>query len=169
MNPETEGLLKELREQLDEEILYTHLLFGEMKKESDYLRTGATDSLMASLRSLEIYTAEIRKIRGAIQKKTEALISCLGVQDGSGLARLLPLLPPEEAQRVKDALKTLANLRKAIAQVNSRNKNFVQETLTCWKEMFSLLVRPLSDTPLYIQSGKAQPPAASPVSLNRRV
>ncbi len=170
MNPAGEGLLKELFQQMEEEIFYYHLLAEEMKKESEYLRKGSTNSLMESLQILEVQTAEIQKIHESIRKSIEKILSSMEGKEGKNdLSSLLPLLPPQDSQRIKDCQRTLRGLKKRITQINTRNKTFVQGSLAYWRELFSLLTQPLAESPVYIQNGKTQSSTHLPISLNRKV
>jgi flagellar biosynthesis/type III secretory pathway chaperone len=170
MNPGDEGILKELFQQMEEEIFFYHLLAEEMKKESEYLRKGSTTSLMESLQLLEVQTTEIRKIHESIRRSIERIWSTMEGKEGkNNLSSLLPLLPPQDSQRIKDYQRTLGGLKKRITQINTRNKTFVQGSLAYWRELFSLLTQPLAESPVYIQNGKTQSPTHLPISLNRKV
>ncbi len=170
MNPAGEGLLKELFQQMEEEILYFHLLAEEMKKESEYLRKGSTTSLMESLQILEIQTTEIQKIHESIRRSIERIWSGMeGKKGKNNLSSLLPLLRPQDSQRIKDYQRTLESLKKRIAEINTRNKTFAQGSLAYWRDLFSLLTQPLAESPVYIQNGKTQSSTPLPISLNRKV
>ncbi len=170
MNPGDEGILKELFQQMEEEIFYYHLLAEEMKKESEYLRKGSTTSLMESLQLLEVQTTEIRKIHESIRRSIERIWSTMEGKEGkNNLSSLLPLLPPQDSQTIKDYQRTLGGLKKRITQINTRNKTFVQGSLAYWRELFSLLTQPLAESPVYIQNGKTQSRTPLPISLNRKV
>ncbi len=170
MNPAGEGLLKELYQQMEEEILSYQLLAEEMKKESEYLRKGSMNSLMESLHLLEIHTTEIRKIHESIQKNIEKILGPTeGKEAKNNLDSLLALLPSQDSQRIKDYQRTLGGLKRWITQINTRNKTFVRESLTYWRDLFSLLTQPLGESPVYIQNGKTQSSTHLPISLNRKV
>jgi len=170
MNPADEGLLEELFQQMEEEILYYHLLAEEMKKESEYLRKGSTTSLMESLQLLEIQTTEIQKIHESIRRSLERIWSGMEGEKGkNNLSSLLPLLGRQDSQRIKDYQRTLEGLKKLIAQINTRNKTFAQGSLAYWRDLFSLLTQPLAESPVYIQNGKTKSSTHLPISLNRKV
>jgi len=169
MNPAGDVLLKELYQQIEEEILFYHLLGEEMKKESEYLRKGSTTSLMESLHLLEVQTLDIRKIHESIQKGIEKILDMEGIEGGKGLTSLLALLSPQDSQRIKDYQRTLKNLKKWISQINARNKTFIQVSLAYWNELFSLQIQPLAEAPVYIKNGKTRSSTHSPISLNRKV
>ncbi len=170
MNPASEELLKQLFQQMEEEILYYHLLAEEMKKESEYLRKGSTTSLMESLQLLEIQTSEIQKIHESIRRSIERIWSNMEGEKGKDtLSSILPLLPPQDSQRIRDYQRTLEDLKKRIAEINSRNKTFAQGSLAYWRDLFSLLTQPLAESPVYIQNGKTKSSNHLPISLNRKV
>jgi len=170
MNSGDEGILKELFQQMEEEISYYHLLAKEVKKESEYLRRASTTSLMESLQLLGVQITEIQKIHESIRKNIERIWSSREGKEGkNNLSSLLPLLPPQHSQRIKDYQRTLEGLKKRITQINVRNKNFVQGSLAYWRELFSLLTRPVAGSLVYIQNGKTQSLTHLPISLNRKV
>ena len=170
MSPRDEGILKELFQQMEKEISYYHLLAEEMKKESEYLRKGATTSLMESLQLLEVQTTEIRKTHETIRRSVERIWSSMeGKEEKNNLSSLLPLLPPQDSKRIKNYQKTLGGLRRRITQINTRNKTFIQGSLAYWRELFSLLTQPLAESLVYIQNGKTQSLTHLPISLNRKV
>ncbi len=162
-------LIEKLCTAMEEEIFLYHLLGEELKKESESLRKGSTDSLIDSLRSLEVHIGEIRKTREVVQRTLEKILVAEGRAGDEGLSALVTILAPPDYQRLKDCHWTLERLKKGIAQMNHRNKMFVQESLNCWKSLFSLLTDPLKDAPVYIQNGKTQASARVPLSLNREV
>ena len=170
MNQAGEGLLKELYQLMEEEILQYHLLAEELKKESECLRQGSPDSLTESLHSLEIHTTAIRKAHGSIQSLIQKMLPLLNPQEEKkNLESLLALLPPEEGKRVRSYQKTLERLKKWSARINERNKLYLQESLSCWKDLVSLLTEPLADSPIYLQKGIKSTPVPLPYSLNRKV
>ena len=170
MNPAGQGLTKELFQQMEEEIFFYYLLAEEMKKESEYLRKGSTTSLMESLQFLEVQTTEIQKIHASIGRSIEKISSSMEEKEGkNNLPSILPLLSPQDSQRIKDYQRTLGGLKKWIIQINTRNKTFVQGSLAYWRELFSLLTQPLAESPVYIQNGKTQSSTPLAISLNRKV
>ena len=170
MNPLWEGLLEELYRQMEQEILHYHLLVEEMKKESEYLKKGSTNSLLESLRSIENHTTELQKIHESIQKSIEKILGPReGKEERRELSSLLFLLPPKDSQRIKDYLRTLGSLKKWITQINARNKAFIQESLAYWKDLFFLLAGVPAESPVYFQNGKTQSSTHPPISLSREV
>jgi flagellar biosynthesis/type III secretory pathway chaperone len=163
------GLFDKLCQSMEEEIFFYHLLAEELKKESDFLRKGSTDSLLSSLRSLEVHTREVRKIHEATQRIVQKMLAMKGREGEESLPNLLALLAPAESQRIKDYQRTLGALKKRITQVNARNKTFAQGSLDFWRDLYSLLTQPLAESRVYIQNGKTQSPTHLPISLNRKV
>jgi hypothetical protein len=170
VNQAEAGLLKALYDLLEEEIFQYHLLAEELKKESEHLRQGSTDSLAGSLHSLEIHTAAIRKVHGSIQETVEKALTFLSPgEKEKNLSRLLPVLPPEDAGRIKSYQKTLEREKIWMARINERNKNYIKESLNYWKDLISLLTEPLAESPVYVQNGKKSVSNCLPHSLNRKV
>jgi len=166
---QNQALIDKMCQAMEEEIFLYHLLAEELKKESEFLRKGSTDSLMESLRSLEVHTGEIRKTRETVQRTLEKILISEGIAENEGLSALVTILAPPDYQRVKDYHWTLERIKKGIAQINSRNKTFVEESLNCWRSLFSLITDPLAEGPVYIRNGKTRASAHLPVSLNRKV
>jgi hypothetical protein len=164
------GLLKDLYDLLEEEIFQYHLLVEELKKESGHLRRGSTDSLTESLHSLEIHAAAIRKVHESIQKTVGKALAFLSPGEGErNLSRLLAVLPPEDAGRIKSYQKALEQMKIWMARVNERNKTYIQESLNYWKDLVSLLTEPLAESPVYAQNGKKSVSGSLPCTLNRKV
>ncbi len=163
-------LLEQLLEEMEDEILAHHLLSEELRKQSVYLRERAADSLMESLQAVEILADDIHKKHEKADKTAEML---LGSRDGhmekKRMAGLLANLPSSEGLRIREKQITLANLRKRITKANHRNKEFARESLTCCRELFSLMTGTLAGSPVYIQNGKTQASSHLPISLNRKV
>jgi hypothetical protein len=155
---------------MEEEILHYHLLGEELKKESEFLRQGSLDLLSESLHSVEMHVEEIHRIHGSIAKDIERMVNTLRPEEKEKtLGTLLALLPAKEAQRIKGYQRTLGSLKKRTSQVNTRNRTYLQESLSYWKNLVSLLTHPLSESPVYVQNGTQPPSAPEPYSLNRRV
>jgi hypothetical protein len=170
LNQTAEGLLKDLYSWLEEEILQYHLLGEELKKQSESLRKGSTEALIESLQSLEILTTAIRKVHGSILKTVEKILTVLAPQEEKkSLSLLMTLLPAVDSQKIESYLKTLEKLKKWSDRINERNKTYIQESLSYWKELISLLATPLADSPIYLQKGFKSSPAPRPYSLNRKV
>ncbi len=160
MTPLREGLLEELCQRMEEEILHYHLLGEELKKESGFLRQGSLDLLTESLHSVEMHVEEIHRAHGSIDRDIEKIVSTLRPEEKEKtLGTLLTLLPAKEAQRIEGYQRTLASLKKRASQVNTRNKTYLRESLAYWKDLVSLLAHRLSESPVYVQNG-TQPPSA---------
>jgi hypothetical protein len=170
VNQAAEELLKELYSWMEEEILQYHLLGEELKKQSESLRKGSTEALIESLQSLEILTAAIRKIYESIPKTVDKIWTALAPHEGKkSLSSLLAILPAVDSQKIESYQKTLEKLKKWSERINERNKSYIQESLSYWKELISLLATPLADSPIYLQKGFKSSPVPRPYSLNRKV
>jgi hypothetical protein len=117
-----------------------------------------------------MHVDEIHRAHGSIVRDIEKMVSTLQPEEKEKtLGTLLTLLPAKEAQRIKGYQKTLAGLKKRTCQVNTRNKTYLQESLAYWKDLVSMLTRPLAESLVYVQNGTQPPPAPEPYSLNKRV
>lgn len=164
------GLLKGLFDLMEEEIFQYHLLVEELKKESEHLRRGSADSLAESLHSLEIHAAAIRKVHESIQKTVEKVLGTLSPGEAErSLSRLLAVILPEDAARIKSYQKTLERMKTWMARINERNKSYIQESMNYWKDLVSLLAEPLAESPVYVQNGKKSISNSLPCTLNRKV
>ena len=164
------GFLKDLYDLLEEEIFQYHLLVEELKKESEHLRRGSVDSLTESLYALEIHTAAIRKVHESIQKTVgEALAVQNPGEEERNLPRLLAVLPPEDATRIKSYQNTLDRMKTWVGRINERNKGYIQESMNYWRDLVSLLTEPLAESVVYIQNGKKSVSGSLPCTLNRKV
>ena len=164
------GLLKDLYDLLEEEIFQYHLLVEELKKESEHLRRGSVDSLTESLHSLEIHAVAIRKVHESIQKTVGKALAFLSPgEEERNLSRLLAVLPPEDAGRIKSYQKALERMKIWMARINERNKSHIQESLKYWKDLVSLLTEPLAESLVYVQNGKKSASGSLPCTLNRKV
>jgi len=170
LKPGREGLLQGLFALLEEEILQYHLLAEELKKQSESLRRGSNDDLIESLQSLDLIASAIRKIHESVLSTAENLAALLDPRgEKKGLSPLLPHLSPDDRLRIESYQRTLERLRKWSGRINDRNRAFIQESLSCWKELISLLAMPPADSAIYLPKGIKSSPAPRPYSLNRKV
>jgi hypothetical protein len=164
------GFLKGLYDLLEEEIFQYHLLGEELKKESEHLRRGSTESLTESLHSLEIHAAAVRKVHDSIQKTVAKALAVLSPgEEERDLPRLLAVLPPEDAVRIKSYQNTLDRMKTWVARINARNRNYIQESMNYWKDLVSFLTEALAEAPVYVHNGKKSVSAYLPRTLNRKV
>jgi hypothetical protein len=164
------GFLKDLYDLLEEEIFQYHLLVAELKKESEHLRRGSVDSLTECLQFLEIHASAIRKVHESVQKTVGKTLAFLSPgEEERNLPRLLAVVPPEDAARIKSYQNTLDRMKTWVGRINERNKNYIQESMNYWKDLVSLLTEPLAESPVYVQNGRKSVSGSLPRTLNRKV
>ncbi len=167
---ETEKDLHFLYQMMEKEISLYHLLIQELEQEARYLRKNTPEALMKSVQAIEVQTAEILKLNASIQKTIEKILTDRGEMEmEKTLSSLLRILPASEHQKIKLYQKTLKKMKGWVEQINTRNKSFIQESLNCWKDLFSMLTRSFIESPVYIRNGEKKISAHFPYSLNQRV
>ena len=167
---EIENYLHSLYQMMEEEIADYHLLIRELEQESKYLRQNTLEALMKSVQTIEIQTNEILKMNESIQQTIEKILIDLGEKEREKtLSSLIVVLPSLEHQKIKFYQGTLKRLKEWVAQVNARNKSFIQESLKCWKDLFSMLTHSTMEWPVYVQNGGEKIPTPPPYSLNQKV
>jgi hypothetical protein len=101
---------------------------------------------------------------------TAAILSSLGKEETEkNLSGLMEVLPSSEGQKIRFYQGTVAKLKEWVSLINNRNKVFIQEYLTYWRDLFSLLTQPCGESPVYMSSGQKRSSALPPQSLNRKV
>jgi hypothetical protein len=155
---------------LEEEIAHYEKLIAALKKEADCLRRGSPEELLGSVKAASGSAEAISRIHRDIRGKVEEILNSAGKEKaGKPFQELLLLLPPPEARRLQRSQETLNRLRSWAAQMNTRNKAFVQTALAHWRELFSLLIPAAAASPVYAPQGVKNPPRQMPVSLDRKV
>ena len=166
---QVEDQLQSLYRMFEEEISAHRGLLEEVEREAECLRKGSIENLMQAVHRIEEQTASILRKKKEIGQAIETLRLTLGEKRGErDLSALIPVLPEAAQQKIKGYEKALARVREWIGRRNERNKSFIQEALSCWQNLFSILVQPLAEAPEYARNGqKKQIPA--PYALNRKV
>jgi hypothetical protein len=155
---------------MDQEISNYSLLIQEMKKESECLRQGSTESLIHIVHSIERHTETIRDLREAIQETIGEVLRTEGRgQAEKTLSSLCVFLPSSDRKRIRLYQGTLTKFRTWASQVNDLNKVFVNDILSHLRDLITLLIQPGGESPGYIQNGKRGQAAPLPYSLNREV
>ncbi len=117
------------------------------KKENRLSRIQALDSLLADL------AAELRpEAHGKTAK----------------LAALIPLLNPEEGEKVSQYRKKLTGLREDILSRNQINKHFAEDVKTYLNDAISLITSGIADRPMYGLTGLSRKSSLNPPSLISR-
>ncbi len=117
------------------------------KKENRLSRIQALDSLLTDM------TAEFRP---ATQGKT------------AKLGALIPLLNPEEGEKLGQYRKKLTGLREDILRRNQINGHFAEDVKTYLNDAISLITSGIADRPMYGLTGRNRKPSLSQPSLISR-
>jgi hypothetical protein len=162
--------LNVLYQLMDQEISLYSLLIQEMKKESECLRQGSTESLIHIVHSIEHHTETIHGLRKAIQETIGEILTSEGRgQAEKTLSSLSIILPSADRKRITLYQSTLTKLRAWASQVNDLNKAFVNDILAHVRDLIVLLTHPGGESSGYIQNGKRGQTAPLPYALNREV
>ncbi len=164
-----EEQLQSLYQMMEEEISAHRALLDEVKREADCLRKGSTETLMHVVHCIDEQRAFILRKKQEIGRAVETLHLAFGKDLAEkDLSALIPMLPVPAQQRVKGYEKNLARVKEWIRRNNDRNKAFIQEALSCWQNLFSILVQPLAEAPEYARNGQKKR-VPEPYALNRKV
>ncbi len=162
--------IQEVASLLEEEISHYEKLVAALKKEADYLRQGSPEDLLQSVKTVSGQVESIHQIHRDTRKKMEELLQAAGNEKlERTLADLIHLLPPREAHKLRKYQGTLEKLKSWVMQINSRNKAFIQESLSSWRDLFSLMNPTNAVSPVYVSNGKKKPSTQQPISLDRKV
>ena len=155
---------------MDQEISSYSSLIQEMKRESECLRQGSTESLIHIVHSIEHHTETIHGLRKTIQEAIGEILTTEGRgQAEKTLASLSIMLPAADRKRITLYQSTLTKLRAWASQVNDLNKAFISDILAHVRDLIVLLTHPGGESPGYIQNGKRGQTAPLPYALNREV
>jgi len=170
MMDELRDRLNVLYQLMDQEISNYSLLIQEMKKESECLRQGSTESLIHIVHSIECHTETIRGLRSTIQETIGEILRAEGRgQARKTLSSLCTFLPTPDRKRIRLYQSTLTKLRAWAGQVNDLNKAFVDDILAHLRDLITLLIHPEGESSGYIRNGKRGQTAPLPYSLNKEV
>ena len=117
------------------------------KKENRLSRIHALDSLLAEM---------ARELRPGAPDKT------------ARLAALIPLLTPEEGEKLGRYRKKLTGLREEILSRNQINRHFAADVKLYLNDAISLITSGIADRPLYGLTGVGRKPSLSQPSLISR-
>ncbi len=170
---EWESDLEEISQLLEQEIRRYHPLIEVLKKESEYLRGGASEPLMNVVKEIEYHTEMILSLEDKLKEWVEKIFRCLSLREGKPtLSTLLPFLPISARGKINSYQRTLWQLKEEVRQINDRNKAFIQEYLTFWNDLVSTLINPLIESQNYFHQktiGNRNIVSSLPFTLNREV
>jgi len=165
-----EAGLNRLSDLLEEEITNYDRLIREMKRESDCLRKGSTESLMESIRVLDDYQAAILASEEKIKGSIEQILKSLGGEPREPtLCHVLNILPKGDQRKIKAHQQTLRTLKNWAGKINEQNKSFIQEYLAYLDDLLSFVIGPRVEAPGYLQKGRGRSLTPLPRALNREV
>jgi hypothetical protein len=166
MEPQVEIILR----MMGEEISYYEKLVEELKKEADFLKRPSPEDLLACVKEIARHTEAIERIHQSVRKKIEEILKSAGPERTERtMTGLMAFLPTEDSRKMQKYLSTLAKFKKWVMEINARNKAHIQNSLTYWQDLFSLLTSSASAAPVYVQGGKKRPIAQQPLTLDRKV
>lgn len=84
------------------------------------------------------------------------------------LAALIPLLPPEEGEKLGRSRNRLAGLREEILSRNRINRHFAADVKKYLNDAITLITSGIADRPLYGLTGLNRKPSLNPPSLLSR-
>jgi hypothetical protein len=156
---------------MEEEISAHHLLIEEMKKESECLRKGSTDSLTEVVKKIEQHRERILSLQDRIRESIHKILDFhgKGEETENKLTSLLMVLPPPYHEKVKSYQSTLRQLKGWVQKINDQNKLFIEEFLTYLRDVISWLMHPSLESPGYIQTGREKTTVPFPRALDREV
>jgi hypothetical protein len=156
---------------MEEEISAHHLLIEEMKKESECLRKGSTDSLTEVVKKIEQHREAIVSLQNRIQESIRKVLDFHGKRGemGNNLTSLLMVLSPPYHEKVKSYQRNLGQLKGWVQKINDQNRLFIEEFLTYLRDVISWLIHPDLESPGYIQTGREKTTVPLPRALDREV
>lgn len=170
---EWESDLNEIFQLLGQEILRYQQLIEVLKKESEYLRRGASESLMSVIKEVEYYTEMILSIEERVKEWVEKLFKRFSLKGGEPtLSTLYTIFPLATQRKIHSYQRFLWQLKEEVQQINDRNKAFIQEYLTFWTDLVSTLINPAIESQNYSYqktTGNKSIFPSLPLTLNREV
>jgi flagellar biosynthesis/type III secretory pathway chaperone len=155
---------------LEEEITKYDRLIQEMKRESECLRKGSTESLMDSIRVLDGYQEAILASEKEISQLIEKILEGQGGEAREPtLSDVLEILPRGDLRKIKTYQQTLRTLKNRARKINEQNKSFIQEYLSYLDDLLSFVIGPRGEVPGYPQRGSGRTLTPLPQALNREV
>ncbi len=162
--------IQSLANLLEEEILHYEKLVTALKKEAECLKQGSPEDLLQAVKTVSEHAEVIHRIHEDVRKKINEMRHSAG--NGrleTTLQDLTGLLPPRESRMLQKYQRTLEKLKNWVAQINSRNKAFIQESLAHWRNLFLLVNPAKTASPVYAAPGRQKSSRQQPISLDRKV
>jgi flagellar biosynthesis/type III secretory pathway chaperone len=165
-----ESQVEMILRKLEEEIFHYENLVKELRREADILRQGSSEDLAKSVKIVMSLGEKIQQIHQSVDKGIEEILKSAGLEKKEkNFANLISLLTPGDSQKLRKYQGSLDKMREWVMQINTRNKAFIQSSLTYWRDIFSLLNPSPAEAPIYVHNGKRRPSAQQPLALDRKV
>ena len=155
---------------MEEDIASYQALLEDMRQEWECLKKDDVSSLLPLLRTKEAHISMIKANRESmVQILNERLGEAIGKSGPWVLSDFLPHVLPSQAQKIMNYKKVIERLRQQIMSLNERNKQFVQETLSYLKGIFSLFTSSNQEESAYAQMRKLMFTSIPPCRMSREV
>jgi len=161
--------LKRLWDLLDQEIAAYQVLLQDLKKEWECLKQDDTLTLPTLLQAKVAHIHRIEEIQESLQGILSDLQASFHSTSPKRILDLLSRFSISQANRFRDYQKQVNQLRGQIFRINERNKCFIQEILNYLKGLFSLLISPALEDPVYLKDGRKISPPSLPSWMSKEV
>ncbi len=155
---------------MEEEIQHHQKLLEEIRKEATYIKENSVEGLLQSVRAIGERTKRIVTIQRNMQQRIKEILVSSGMDpDSDSLKSFLSLIPPADGRKMRIYQNSLERLKKWILEINHRNRSFIQDSLSYWKDLFSVATGLRQQSLTYVQNGQKKIPFCQPLSLDRKV
>jgi hypothetical protein len=155
---------------MEEEIRHHQNLLDEIRREAVYIRENSAEALLQSVHAIGEHAKAIASVQRNIQQKVKGILVSSGMDpDADSLKSFFSLLPSADGRKMRMYQNSLERLKKWILEINQRNKSFIQDSLSYWKELFSMATGLRQQFLVYVQNGQKKTSVYQPLSLDRKV
>lgn len=162
--------LNSLWELLDQGVASFEILLHDVRQEWEYLKKDDVPSLLSLLQTKKIHISKIKEIQGSMD---QILIELMGEgvepNPGETLSNLTHHVSHIQAKKIINYQIMMDQLKHQITKLNEQNKRFIQETLDYLEELFSFLIFPIQEEPVYVKSGRKRSPSLPTPWMDKRV
>lgn len=154
---------------LDQEVEGYQCLLQDVRQEWECLNKEDPSLLSSLLQAKAAHIDQINKVRESLNEILFILRVGAAPLSRKSILDLIPHLPCSQADQIRNYQRRMNRLRKEILRVNERNKRFVQEVLDYLKDLFSLLLSPNPEGPVYLKNGASITSSPVPCWMNKEV
>ena len=154
-------------ETLEQEILLSQDMLAILREEQNGLVSMDIQALLRLSSKKENRLSRIQALDSLLAEMTGALCPQTGGK-GTRLAALIPLLNPEEGEKIGRYRKKLRELREEILSRNRINKHFAADVKQYLHDAISLITSGIADRPMYGLNGLSRKPSLNQPSLLSR-